>query len=316
MNTPVLEPDATATGVGRSFGTFGELLQGVLPEEDQDFLVTFPIERWTTAVFRPNAGSHEVTVRPAYKEKSRLLVKHMLEDLEVPWGGELTLHSDLPVGKGFASSSADLVASARAVADALGRPLDAESIEGYLRCIEPSDGVMYPGVVSFYHRSVRLKEELGVLPPLTILAHDQGGEVDTLGFNQIPKPFDHEDKLEYSRLLAVLGAAVREGDLRTVGQVATKSAFMNAKLRPHAALSAMERVCREVDGLGLVLAHSGTMLGILLPEQDPEHSTKIALARRLLASVPGSLETYRSLGPDTIRQSSRPHTFEGTAHAL
>ena len=45
-----------ATGVSAAFGTFGELLQGVLPEEDGDFLVTLPVARWAMARFRVRPG--------------------------------------------------------------------------------------------------------------------------------------------------------------------------------------------------------------------------------------------------------------------
>ena len=51
-STTSLRPRAAgATGVSSAFGTFGELLQGVLPEEDGDFLVTLPVARWTMARF-------------------------------------------------------------------------------------------------------------------------------------------------------------------------------------------------------------------------------------------------------------------------
>ncbi|MGW2997751.1 hypothetical protein ACWDA9_40940, partial [Streptomyces sp. NPDC001193] len=52
-------------GSGSAFGTFGELLQGALPHPQGDFLVTFPLARWATAVFHPEPGRREVQVRPA-----------------------------------------------------------------------------------------------------------------------------------------------------------------------------------------------------------------------------------------------------------
>ncbi|MGW3199180.1 GHMP family kinase ATP-binding protein [Streptomyces sp. NPDC001118] len=306
----------TAVGVGRAFGTFGELLQGVLPGDDQDFLVTFPIARWTTAVFSSVPGSKKVTVHPAYKQKSRVLAELMLGDMRAGCGGDLTIDGELPVGKGFASSSADLVATARAVAGALGEKLAALTIENYMRRIEPSDGVMYPGIVAFYHRAVRLREQLGVLPKLTIVAHDEGGEVDTVRFNRIPKPFDDEDKLEYGKLLALLAEAVRDGDLSAVGAVATRSAVMNSKIRPHSSLGDMQCICREIDGLGLVAAHSGTMLGILLAADDPEHSVKVELARKLLSELPGTVEVYESLAAEDFEWNAHSYTSEGQINAV
>jgi uncharacterized protein involved in propanediol utilization len=160
---------------------------------------------------------------------------------------------------------------------------------------------MYPGIVAFYHREVRLRERLGFLPPLTVVAHDEGGAVDTIRFNRIPKPFDDADKREYARLLAALAEAVRAGDLAGVGRVATRSAVMNTKLRPRRDFDAVHRLCRDVDGIGLVLAHSGTTLGILLADSDPERAAKVDYVRQACAGMPGGVSVHRSLGPGELR---------------
>lgn len=93
------------------------------------------------------------------------------------------------------------MATARAVASALGVDLPPHAIEDLLRRIEPTDGVMYPGVVAFEHRNVALLDQLGVLPPMTIVGIDEGGTVDTVAFNKIPKNFTAAERDEYARLL-------------------------------------------------------------------------------------------------------------------
>ncbi|MFJ8113620.1 kinase [Streptomyces sp. NPDC096132] len=285
-------------GVGTAFGTFGELLQGVLYENGLDFLVTFPISRFSTATFRPGSESEEVQVVPAGKHKSRLLASRLLRAFGHHGGGLLEVASDLPVGKGFASSSADLVATARAVADAFGTRLEESRIEALLRDIEPSDGVMYPGVVTYYHKEVRLRERLGFLPPLTVVGLDEGGMVDTVSFNRRVKPFTDADRREYGDLLSTLSQAVRDGDLYTVGAVATRSAEMNAKLLPKSQFEALRVICRKVGGLGLVAAHSGTTLGILLAEEPECGSGLVERTRALCEALPGTVTVYRSLSPD------------------
>jgi uncharacterized protein involved in propanediol utilization len=283
------------TGTGRAFGTFGELLQGVLPEHDRDFLVTFPVDAWATATFRHTPDRPDIVVGPTTKLKSHRLVRLALNELGEGGGGRLTLASDLPEGKGLASSSADLVAAARAVAAAFGRTFDEPAIESLLRRIEPSDGVMYDGIVAFYHREVRLLDVLGSLPPLAIIGHDEGGQVDTIRHNRLPKPFTARDKREYARLLVELADAVDTGDLATVGRITTRSAEMNAKLRPRRGFRELRRACNEVDGLGLVLAHSGTMLGILLDGADPERDSKTEYVRRNFSALGGEFIGHRSL---------------------
>lgn len=286
-----------AVGVSSSFGTFGELLQGVLPG-GVDFLVTLPIARWTTATFTADPTTRELRVDPPHKWKARVLARQVLENLGYAGGGRLVLDGSLPEGKGLASSSADLVATARAVTNALGADITAPDIEDLLRPIEPTDGVMYPGVVAYHHREVRLRETLGSLPPLTVVALDEGGQVDTMAFNRRTKPFDQKDQIGYGDLLMSLGTAVRDGDMTTVGAVATRSAVLNQRLRPKRTLARLVEECHRSGGLGVVTAHSGTMSGVLLADDDPFYRQKLAAARWACLSLAGNVTVHRTLAFD------------------
>jgi uncharacterized protein involved in propanediol utilization len=297
-------PYTGATGVSTVFGTFGELLQGALPEPDGDFLVTMPIARWSTATFVGDRATTTLTVRPAYKRKALALLSMIMESAARPMGGLLTLDSSLPEGKGFASSSADLVAAARAVGNALGIAMPPARIEAYLRRIEPTDGVLYDAVVAYHHRSVRLREVLGTLPALTIVGVDEGGQVDTVAFNRIPKPFSMAQRWEYARLLDRLTAAVRVGDLAAVGAVATRSAELNQALWRKSTLDRMVAASRAVGGLGVVAAHSGTALGILLDNADAGYADRLAAAVNACDSLGCAVSVYRSLTFDAGRPAA------------
>jgi uncharacterized protein involved in propanediol utilization len=287
-----------ALGTSTVFGTFGELLQGVLYENDLDFLVTFPIACYTTATFQPDAASSTINVYPKYKQKALQLAQLMLEHCTCPLGGTITLESSLPEGKGLASSSADLVATARAIGSYLGREPPPALIETLLRQIEPSDGVMYSSIVAFYHRKVQLRAQLGSLPSLTIVGIDEGGEVDTVAFNRIPKLFSVAKKQEYEWLLAQLTSAIQHKDVRTVGQIATQSALMNQQLQPKRTLDALIAICQSLQGLGVIAAHSGTMLGLLLSPAAPTYLQQLKDARAACEALAGNVSIYNSLSFD------------------
>ncbi|MEV5210950.1 kinase [Micromonospora sp. NPDC053740] len=289
---------AAATGVSSAFGTFGELLQGVLPEDDGDFLVTLPIARWAMARFEFHPQSRELQVRPPHKTKALRLISMILKDVGQPAGGSLKIDSVLPEGKGLASSSADLVATARAVANALDEPMPPERIESYLFKIEPTDGVLYPSVVAYHHRSVRLRARLGSLPSMAVVSIDEGGQVDTVAFNNIAKPFTAGDKRTYAALLDRITEAVTRRDLAEVGRVATTSAWMNQPLRYKWSLEAMTRICDSVDGLGVVVGHSGTTLGILLDTAAPDCPGQLATAAQACQKLAGNVTVYRTLSFD------------------
>jgi L-threonine kinase len=299
------------TGVSAAFGTFGELLQGVLPEADGDFLVTLPIARWARATFHGVPGATDVEVWPRRKTKTLRLVRMIMESVPCPVGGVLTIESQLPEGKGLASSTADLVAAARAVGNALGIDMPPRRIEGYLSRIEPTDGVLYAGIVAYYHRRVALRGILGSLPPMTVVGMDEGGAVDTVAFNRIPKPFSPADHREYERLLERMSTAVGSADLRSVGDVATRSARMNQVLHPKRTLDTVVDICRDVGGLGVVAAHSGTSLGVLLDPADPAYPDRVAAAASAGLAVAGNVTVYRTLSFD--RTSFEPDVMASGA---
>jgi len=282
-------------GTGRAFGTFGELLQGCLGSARLNFLVTFPISCFAYACFVPDPELRDVTVTPAEKQKARRLASMLLAHYHLPAGGRLRLESDLPVGKGLASSSADLVATARAIAACYGLHIPRSLLLQSMAAIEPSDGVMYPGIVSFYHQQVRLHEFLGTLPPLTILGLDEGGRLDTIEFNRRPKPFSENDVDQYEHLLGRITGAIRRHDLEGVGQTATASALLNQKLNPKQTLVDLLAICREVQGLGVAVAHSGTCLGLLLSPQHPRYRWQLQTGYNLLATLTKNVLVYHSL---------------------
>ncbi|AZM58043.1 kinase [Streptomyces sp. WAC 01529] len=294
--------------MGTAFGTFGELLQGVLPDEGGDFLVTLPVARWTMATFRQGSDSGGLEVWPPHKKKALQLAR-MIVDLaprgtRSAGGGVLTVSSVIPEGKGLASSSADLVATARAVGRALGIAMPPARIERLLARIEPTDGVLYPAIVAFHHRSVRLRAVLGSLPAMAVVGVDEGGSVDTVDFNRIPKPFTAADRRVYAELLARLSDAVRARDLAEVGRVATRSALMNQRLRHKRLLEPVRAICREVGGLGVAVGHSGTTLGILLDATDPAYTRRVTAAAQACGELAGGVSVYRTL--------SFPHMSYGT----
>ncbi|WP_352965777.1 hypothetical protein [Mesorhizobium sp. M0815] len=74
-----------------------------------------PIALFAQTHFMPIAGTRSVTVYPSHKVKAKRLAENLVIALGAS-GGILLLQSQLPEGKGLASSSADLVAAARSIA--------------------------------------------------------------------------------------------------------------------------------------------------------------------------------------------------------
>lgn len=281
-------------GIGRSYGTFGEFLQGVLPNE-KDFMITFPINQYTECEYVPLPGRDHLKVYPSNKHKSHRLAVRILKYFDKPLGGYLKFSSNLQQGKGLASSTADMVATSRAIENCFGMNIPVELFEYFIREIEPSDGIMHPGIVVYYQKEVRLRQYIGDCPSLSILALDETGEIDTIDFNQIEKPFSYTEKLEYQKLLDKAILAFNSNNLKQLGEVTTKSALLNQKLLPKKTLYTTLEICREIDGLGIVTAHSGAYIGILISNADLNYTQKIEIGRQKLKQLGYPVQLFQSI---------------------
>ncbi|SHE50851.1 hypothetical protein [Vibrio gazogenes] len=254
-------------GSGQSCCTFGELLQGVLPN-GKDFLVTLPVQRYVSAKFYLGEEAAGLQVCPPHKTKALALAHALLSRYQLPLHGVLEIASDIPESKGLASSSADLVAAARAIIDHYQICISNEELARMLCQIEPTDAVMFSHCVAFHQNIGQIIADLGALPELFIIAHDEGGGVDTVAHKKTRPETDPAERQQYAHLLARLQHAVKQRDCREIGHVTTMSAILNQRFRPNKHLSLFIDLCDQYGGLGVTVAHSGTYIGILLDAGD------------------------------------------------
>ncbi len=184
--------------------------------------------------------------------------------------------SKLPPGKGMGSSTSDIAAAILAAARLFEREISAEEIARLALSIEPSDGIMFPGVVLFDHRGGHWLERLGDPPPFNILVLDPGGVVDTLEFNRQEKLDYYNRKKEPQVRLALqlVKEGLQEGDLEKVARGATESALANQELLPKPHLNQVLNWAEDVGALGVNVAHSGTVMGLFLPP-DGNHPEEV-----------------------------------------
>lgn len=305
------------TGVGRAFGVCGELAQGQF-DSGEDFLVTLPVDVWSEAQVTIDPASPEirgdawndgllrnapVSGQPREScRKTSLAIRRALDCLGFPrWGAVFRLQSGLPEGKGMASSSADITAACRAVSAALNLPLTAEQISEIAISIEPTDGVMYAGVVCYNHRKGRLLETLGNIPPASLLVVDLGAQVDTVAFNQIPKNYTAAEREKIQRAYYLIRSGIRSQDLAQVGLGATLSAEVNQRLLPKPHFETIVRIAREQGASGVCAAHSGSVLGLLFA---PRAAHRIPAAQQSICNAAGkNIHQFRTAALDyqTIR---------------
>lgn len=239
-------------------GSCGELVQGTI--NGVNFLITCPVDWYSEVTVL--AGGNTAQSRP----KTAAAMAKTLAYLKLTGNYGITVASDLPVGKGMASSSADISAACQAAAlAAAGRALSCDEIADIALSIEPTDGIFYPGIIMFDHVQGKLRRHLGNPPPIQIAVLDVGGQVDTLTFNhrQDLACLNQSKEGQVAAAAELVARGIETGDARLIGQGATMSALANQAILYKPCLEAIINISRDFGAVGVCAAHSGTVLGVM-----------------------------------------------------
>lgn len=287
-------------------GTCGELAQGML--DGILCMVTCPIDMYSVATVElsPIAVSSQTEISaPAGSPKAGQAARATLDYLGVAgMDGRLWLDSSLPRGKGMASSTAD-VAAAIVAAAAMGRELSPLQVAEIALAVEPSDGVMYPHVAIFDHREGRIARTLGQPPPMRVLILDFGGSVDTLEFNRA----DRDNVLQrlapkMAEAVSLIEDGISRGDPLRIGQGATLSARANQQVLFNPDLEQALELSRRVGAVGVNVAHSGAVIGMLFRDDAPAVEKAAALACQQLPGLESALQRRIVGGGVRLRQGA------------
>ena len=256
-------------------GTCGELAQGML--DGILCMVTCPIAMYSRATAEVWRGDGGIAAPPDAPKAARA-ARAALDGLGLSgMAGLLHLDSPLPRGKGMASSTADVAAAIAAVAAAVARPITPMQIAEIALSVEPSDGVMLPGIAVFDHLRGRVARTLGPPPPMRALILDFGGGVDTLEFNQADRDAPlRELAPRMAEAVSLISDGIARGDPLRIGRGATLSAIANQRLLFNPHLELVIEFSRRVGAVGVNAAHSGAVIGLLFPGAAPGPAERAA----------------------------------------
>ncbi len=268
--------------------TCGELVQG-MDADGRAFLVSCPIDR--TSRVRVTIVDQGVDHGPADRPRALAAARRTLDELwgrpdgRHPFGVRIEIRSDLPVARGFGTSTADVAGAIAATAAALGESLGPFEIARLAVAIEPSDSTMLPGLALLEGRMGRRWEALGPVPAIAVVALDFGGAVDTIA-HHAAGPLPPPSLVDLQRVaLAQVRRGIATADPRAVGAGATLSALANEVLLPKPALHETLEIAARLGAYGVCAAHSGTALGLLLPPEPELVALAVGLARRTLPDL-------------------------------
>ena len=259
-------------------GACGELVQGTL--DGVPCLVSCPIDRMAELEVVVTPGSGRLTA-PTSMPKTRRAVQLALVALGRPdVDVRIERRHGLPEAKGYASSTADILAALFGLGRALGELVSAERATLLALEVEPTDSLAWDGLALLAHRDGQSMELLGLPPRLCVLVLDWGGKVHTLEFNRA----DHRAALRHlgslhQEAFAMLRAGISSGDDGLIGRAATLSARAHQRILFKPQLDAVVKLAKAVGAPGACVAHSGTLIGVLLRPQDATDAVNYIVSR-------------------------------------
>lgn len=276
---------ATPVGTGQAIAHHGELVQGVFEDDHGRLhraLVTLPLARLRSQASFTRTNTAILRVRPPHRTKAAAAARLTLAHLGFAGaGGALSIESSIPIGHGYGSSTADVVASIRAVAAAHDVRLGPSSISRIAVAAEgASDAIAYDGrAVLFAQREGIVVEEFGgALPPLLVVGFKANGarSIDTLRLP--PARYGSQEIQLFGVLRGLMSRAVRFQDPYLLGRAATISAQVSQHHLPKQHFEIVLDVANRNGACGVQVAHSGSLIGVIFdPSESGAHQNAMAV---------------------------------------
>ncbi|WP_344320874.1 hypothetical protein [Streptomyces macrosporus] len=255
-------PSRTFSGV--CHGTLGELFQGPLRQtgEPDIALVSFPVDRHSWVYFTPDPK--EPTGPSPLGEKSARAVELFLAHygLTLP-PGRWSVRSELRVGAGMASSTADIVATLRCLFRVFSLPYDPRVATGVLSAIERADSVFLDEFALYLCGRHRLVKRLGTAVGFHTAFVIEDGAVDTAAVTPLLTRHYRRRSAEYGRCLTDLLKGFSASDPAAIARAATTSAVLSQEVLPKTTFEPVLAHREEFGADGVFVAHTGCLVGYL-----------------------------------------------------
>lgn len=272
--------------------TCGELAQGYL--NGHDFLINSPINYFAEVAVEIKK-TRDITLSCDSYRKVKGIVNAFKSKLNLhEMGLHINIQSNIPRGKGMASSTAELTAAILACCNAMNVTLTDEEIVSLLLEIDgSSDGVFLPGITQCNHLNGDVHTYFGIPPALGFIIVDTGGEVSTKGFDRKRAreiAMQHQNTLHNA--VRLIGEGFEKQNAALIAQGATLSAQVNQHVLYKEPFQDLLHGTKEAGALGVNCAHTGTVLGVMF---DPLTTNTSKLMQRVESLVPNMpiLGVYR-----------------------
>ena len=241
----------------------GEFVQGIL--DNEEYLSSYAIDMFSIASLEEkkediNLGS----------KKSRKAIEKVFEKFNIPIEESknisLDLKSNIPIGKGMASSTADIGATIKATLSILNKKLNDEEISLIASEIEPTDSIILYKNSIFNPINGSVKKYLSSFDNGRVIILEPKEVLETKIIRSNPNYLNIklENKSIIKKSFNLLEKGLENNDLKLIGEACTLSSLANENIHKKPYLNEIIEISQNMNAYGVNIAHSGTVIGILI----------------------------------------------------
>lgn len=251
----------------------GEFVQGMI--RDKEYLSSYAIDKFSKVTLEEkleciNRGP--LKTRRAIEEVFKHFGLHRKEMKNI----SIHIESDIPISKGMASSTADIGATIKATLNLIGKDLNEYDISKLATRIEPTDSIFIRENTIFNPLDASIKKKLGVIDTGKVLILEPNEKLSTRYIRRKDnyQKLKKQNKYIIEYAFKLLEQGIQNKDLNLIGQACNISSVANENIHKKKYLSEIMDISKEYGACGVNIAHSGTVIGILLENDMDENKLK------------------------------------------
>ena len=250
-------------------GSLGELYQGPWPRAGvpEIAIVSLPTDRFSW-VHYIECGGPQPTLAETGRTKSDRAARIFLDHygVELP-PGRWEVFSELAVGKGMASSTADIVATLRCLYGVFGIGYDEAFVMRALSAIERADSVFLDEFALYLSGRHEIVHRFGDRAGWDTCYAVGQGLVDTDSVGDVLLAHYGRRAERYRDCLDDLVRAFATDDLALLARCSTRSAELSQEVLPQPSFDDVHKNLEPFHADGMFVAHTGRVIGYLFRER-------------------------------------------------
>lgn len=235
----------------------GEFIQGKIGIDDA--LISCPIDIYSTAIIK--RGKQTTKLLEKVQKAIEATINYYDVDKEVLSDLSIDINTSLPYGKGYATSTSEMVAVIVAISKYLKKEITPIEVAQICVAIEPTDSIMFKGIALFKHLKCELLDSVDLKIPYNIAILELAESISTVGLReQGAFKIDTRDSTDIFKTF-LLGISNKKIDY--IRNSMLSSALGNQNILEKKFIKEINEMAILDNAIGINVAHSGSIVGVM-----------------------------------------------------